>query len=261
MTIIENKLKAIGRMTVEKYRRGESVPYATQVAYNALATAGKNQILDRIGGIVTTNPLSATAVLRIYNGGPTLVKTLSATEAGYPSHATGSGQASVTLKWRDASTDTYSANEIRVYFSGDTIQLNSLTPAFGTKPTNEAWVYTYTLTLSSAGSIPAAGIDLMLKVVSGVSANYFTAANTQLKVHTDSGLGTQILDWTDATSVARTSQTLKWSWVVAAATGTGVWGYTQVRNEAATTNIRAGTSSAGSKGALVQRTYGFTVSL
>jgi len=256
------KLKVTGTLTVEKYKLGEDSPYEVQSANNSLTTAGKDQLLDLIGGIATTSKLSATAVLRVYNSGPTLVKTLTATEAGYPSHSTGSGQATLSLRWRDGSTDTYNANILRVYFSGDTIQLNTSTPAFGTKPTNEAWIYTFTLTLAAGdATLPAAGIDNFLKICSGVSVNYLTAANTQLNVHTDSGLGTEVLALVDATSVGRVTETLTWSWTVAAAVGTGTWGYTRVRNQADVVYIRAGNSSAGSKGALVQRTYTYAISL
>jgi hypothetical protein len=136
-----------------------------------------------------------------------------------------------------------------------------VTPDFGTKPTNEAWVYTYTLTLASA-AIPAAGIDNILKLATATSTNYMNAANTQLRVWTDSGLGTELLAWTDATSVSRTGDgTLRWVWTVAAGTATGVWGYTRIRNQADDANIWSAVSAAGSKTALVQRDYRYTITL
>lgn len=265
MTHRPNKVDAVGVLTVEKFRDGDETPYETLTEQNSLTVAGRQHLLELGSGINTSNKLDASSVLRIINASATLVRTLTGLEATYPSHTTGSGYADVTLRWRDGGVNTYPAYTMEVWFEGNTIQLNTLTPNFGTKPSNEAWVYTFTLTFNvGSSSLVEAGLNRWLECASGVVNTTFDAARTELQVYStwDGDTGTIIQAWiVPDTGPTRASETISWVWVLGNGEAEGAWAGLKVRNSSSDVKLRSGTTTAGTKAAFISRTYTYNVSI
>lgn len=253
-----------GEVTLERTIRGQDRPYSTVTVQNSLITAGRQHMLELIAGISTASKLNASSVLRIKNSSAVLQKTITGLAATYPLHPT---TTTLTLRWTDASADTYSAHTLEVWFAGNTIQLNTLAPAFGTKPTGETWTYTFTLTATQSGgaTLEANGIDRLLKIITGTSTDAFTQANTQLQVRIGSGTisaRTILLAWTAATSApSRTAETISWPFLVSAGTATDTWTSIEIRNLTGTLLLRQGDGGGGAKSATTDRTYTYKLSL
>jgi hypothetical protein len=227
----------IKRYTHEAYRNGEE-PLGTIDAGNALVTAGLQHALDRIRGSTTSSALSSSSVLRIYNSSISLQKTLTGTSTG-PTHLSISGASGrVTLEWTDSSTDSYSAHTLRVYYAGNTIQLSNTAPAFGTKPTGETWVYEWTFSITSSAPMVGAGLDRMMRIITGNSSLTYNSSRTQVQVRNDTGIGctagTLLWSATPGSAPTRSGSTVTWTFVTGIGDGTGSWACYAIRNTGTT---------------------------
>lgn len=255
-----------GEVTLERAIRGqEDRPFSVVTVPNSIVTAGKQHMLDLIAGLSGSNKLDSSSVLRIKNSSAVLQKTLTGLSGGYPLHPS---TTTLQLRWQDSTTDSYSAHTLEVWFNGNTIQVNTLAPNFGTKPTGETWTYTFTLTASQSGgsTMQAAGIDRLLKLITGASTDTFSQTNTQLQVRTGSetpiSSRSVLVSWMSATSApTRTAETVSWPFLISAGTGTGDWTAIEIQNSVGSALLRQGTGGGGTKSATTDRTYTYKLSL
>ena len=177
-------MRLINTFRVLKYRSGETEPYDIKETHNALTSTGKDRFLQ-LGVNQSTDHLTSSTDLRIYNSSNTLVKTLTSCDSGWPKTSNEAGVAlkNVVWQWTDSSTDTYEANRLDVVSPGAVV-FSQGTLGFGTKATNEQWVYEYTVSISSADSdFVDEGLDSWLRMLVGYNGDHWDAGKTFCRIY------------------------------------------------------------------------------
>lgn len=263
-TTRKSRAALVGTHRLEKFRRGESQPYEVQETHNAVT---KSLFLD-LGRGASSDHVTSASDLRIKDSGGTVRATLAAMAAGYPSHAT-PGQ--MVAKWEDNSTNTYPAHTLEIVTPGGAV-FSTSAPNFGTKPANENWHYTYTLTFGAGTSwLTEEGVDLWLKLVTGTSNSHFDAT-TKLRVFDNWGdpelppTGEiEPVGGIVAQSVTRIdADTVRWSFKAPNGVFEGNWVQVIIENAGGTTApwwLTRRRSTAGLKEVRIERTYHYEMSV
>lgn len=250
-----------GQVTLEKYRNGDPVPYEVVTAPNALTTAGRQHLIDRIIGTASGNPLSQTSPLIIKSALGLTTRTLAQAENTYPrvTMSGGQGTATLTLRWVDAQQVTYEAHTLEVWFSGQTIQLNTLSPNFGTKLANETWAFNFSLTMVASSGLQIDGLYALLETVAGTrSSGLFAANKTYISIYSTYPT-TQLNGALAASTVTRTGNEVTFTFISPSNLHNGNWAWIDLwSGPNATTQdvtLRSASSSVGVKLAGNQRQY------
>lgn len=248
-------LRVTGTYQVHRYS-SEGRYLGTMNFHNTVVPSGITMFLSALAG--GTELLDGSASLQVRNSSDTLVQTVATT---HTDPALDGALAEVVFQWMDDSPSTYDAASVSVLGSEGT-EFSSASPALGTKPTDEAWLYEYTLSIGGGTDFDTDGLRAILSHVSGLTTTPLTDGKAYVEVFNSSGVsgGTKTYIGTPDLS----GNSLSWEFVFGLTEANFSWGDVAFGyNDAGTSfvlrqgddNIQGGSTKTSSE----QWTYTFTL--
>ena len=250
------RLRRVNRITGK-----ETIEYARK--HNTITNVAL--LCDLFCGI-SGDHLSSGANIRIQDSGGGLIKTIGTQRAGFPTAAAGT---SITLGWEDLTTDAYNPDDLFMETVGGVIIAEALNVSFSNKLAIENWFFDWDISISSNDVLfDDAGFDAMLDCITGAQSAHFDgtgsgAANMRIRVYDANTGGTLLVTEIVSEELTQpTTTSVRWRFLVAAGSGSGVWRRVQLENNApSTTLLYNDTDIDRSKPADTQFIYQATITL
>lgn len=211
-----------GVYRIHRYDRETGEYLGTIRGENSITTAGRDLFLDLGIGDSSSVLDNANSVIEVEDSGGSDVFTQAGADTGFPDLST---QGQATWQWSDETANEYTVDTIRVRqgsLTGTIFSEFAGTLSGGNdKPSNENWIYEWTISFSSS-QLTDAGAHSWLEILVGDLASGSNWSNAQLRVEDDGGSLVGAVG-IDSGFPSRSGGTITWQFTAEDGTAEGTW--------------------------------------